>query len=53
MREIDFTEATLGVYSIDHFTMSIPDIQEEEHFRNTFGLGVERKSDRLLLRRRP
>ena len=50
MSKIDFTEAAAGVHSIDHFTLSVPDIQEEEHFLNAFGLGVERKYDRLLLR---
>ena len=50
MSKTNFTEAAVGVHSIDHFALSVPDIQEEEHFLNAFGLGVERKPDRLLLR---
>lgn len=50
MSRIDFTEAPMGVHSIDHFTLEVPDPAEEERFLTTFGLSVERQTDRLLVR---
>jgi catechol 2,3-dioxygenase-like lactoylglutathione lyase family enzyme len=50
MSKIDFTEAPLGVHSIDHFTLVVPDLVEEAKFLTAFGLEVETQVDRLLLR---
>lgn len=50
MSKIDFTEAALGVHSIDHFTLVVPDLVEEAKFLTAFGLEVETQADRLLLR---
>ena len=40
----------VGVHSLDHFTMAVPDLAEAELFYAAFGLDVERREDRLLLR---
>lgn len=38
-----------GVHSIDRFVYSVPDLDEAEHFYNTFGLDVRRVGERLDL----
>jgi catechol 2,3-dioxygenase-like lactoylglutathione lyase family enzyme len=50
MSKIDFTEAALGVHSIDHFTLVVPDLVDEAKFLTAFGLEVETQADQLLLR---
>lgn len=50
MSRIDFLEAALGVHSIDHFALVVPDLVEEAKFLTAFGLEVETQADRLLLR---
>ena len=40
----------VGVHSLDHFTLAVPDLAEAERFYAAFGLDVERRGDRLLLR---
>ena len=50
MSQINFTEAPLGVHSIDHFALVVPDLGEQERFLSHFGLSVAREPDRLLLR---
>lgn len=40
----------VGVHSLDHFTFAVPDLAEAERFYAAFGLDVERREDRLLLR---
>ncbi len=50
MSKIDFPEAPLGVHSIDHFALEVPDLLVEEQFLNAFGLRVENAGNRLLLR---
>lgn len=50
MSQINFTEAPLGVHSIDHFALVVPDLREQERFLSHFGLSVEPQPDRLLLR---
>jgi catechol 2,3-dioxygenase-like lactoylglutathione lyase family enzyme len=50
MSKIDFAEAALGVHSIDHFALEVPDLQAEEKFLTAFGLRVESAGDRLVLR---
>lgn len=50
MSRIDFSEAALGVHSIDHFALVVPDLQEEARFLKAFGLEVQEEQGRLLLR---
>lgn len=40
----------VGVHSLDHFTLAVPDLAEAERFYAAFGLDVEWREDRLLLR---
>ena len=40
----------IGVHSLDHFTLAVPDLDEAERFYTAFGLDVERREDKLLLR---
>lgn len=40
----------LGVHSLTHFTLAVPDLGEAERFYGSFGLDVERLDGRLLLR---
>lgn len=39
----------LGVHSIHEFVLSVPDLQQAEHFYRSFGLDVRRESDHLAL----
>lgn len=50
MSKIDFVTSPLGVHSIDHFALEVPDLVEEARFLSAFGLSVETQTDRLLLR---
>ena len=50
MSKIDFETSPVGVHSIDHFALIVPDLHEEEKFLTAFGLTVEATDDRLLLR---
>lgn len=50
MSKIDFVTSPLGVHSIDHFALEVPDLVEEARFLTAFGLCVEAQADRLLLR---
>ena len=40
----------LGVHSIDHFSLNVPDLAEAEHFYKSFGMDVEAESAKLVLR---
>ena len=40
----------LGVHSLTHFTLAVPELGEAERFYASFGLDVERLDERLLLR---
>ena len=40
----------IGVHSLTHFTLVVPDLEEAERFYAVFGLDVERLDGRLLLR---
>ena len=40
----------LGVHSLDHFTLMVPDLDKAGRFYDAFGLEVERAHDRLRLR---
>lgn len=40
----------LGVHSLDHFTLAVPDLDAAEKFFRAFGLDVERGAARLCLR---
>jgi catechol 2,3-dioxygenase-like lactoylglutathione lyase family enzyme len=40
----------LGVHSLDHFAMAVPDLDEAARFYGAFGLGVAREADGLALR---
>jgi catechol 2,3-dioxygenase-like lactoylglutathione lyase family enzyme len=50
MSRTDFAEAQVGVHSIDHFALAVPDLKQEETFLTAFGLRVESKEEQLLLR---
>ncbi len=40
----------LGVHSVDHFSLNVPDLAEAEHFYKSFGMDVEAESAKLVLR---
>jgi len=40
----------LGVHSLDHFSLNVPDLAEAEHFYRSFGVDVEAESAKLFLR---
>ena len=40
----------LGVHSLDHFSLNVPDLAVAEHFYRSFGVDVEAESARLVLR---
>ncbi len=40
----------LGVHSVDHFSLNVPDLAEAEHFYRSFGMDVEDESAKLVLR---
>jgi len=40
----------LGVHSIDHFSLNVPDLAIAENFYRSFGLDVEARSNKLELR---
>lgn len=40
----------MGVHSLSHFTLGVPELDEAERFFSAFGLNVERALDRLHLR---
>ena len=40
----------LGVHSVDHFSLQVPDLAEAEHFYRSFGMDVEAESATLVLR---
>lgn len=40
----------LGVHSLDHFSLNVPDLAEAEHFYRSFGVDVEAESAKLVLR---
>lgn len=42
----------IGVHSLDHFTLQVPQLDEAARFYEAFGLIVERDAGRLLLRTR-
>jgi len=42
--------AAVGVHSIDHFALVVPDIAEAARFCESFGLNVEHEADALSLR---
>ncbi len=50
MAEGRATDRRVGVHSLTHFTLAVPDLGEAERFYTAFGLDVERLEDRLLLR---
>lgn len=50
MSRIDFAQAPLGVHSIDHFALTVPDLTQAARFLTAFGLNVQVHADRLLLR---
>ena len=40
----------LGVHSVDHFSLNVPDMAEAEHFYQSFGMDVQAESAKLVLR---
>ena len=40
----------LGVHSVDHFSLNVPDLAEAERFYRSFGMDVEEESAKLVLR---
>ena len=50
MTKIDFPDAKAGIHSIDHFALTVPDLNEAERFLSAFGLRVERGNNLLRLR---
>lgn len=50
MSQIDFSEARVGVHSINHFALAVPDLTDENRFLTAFGLRVEPLNGQLLLR---
>jgi catechol 2,3-dioxygenase-like lactoylglutathione lyase family enzyme len=50
MSRIDFPEARVGIHSIDHFALEVPDLDRAAHFLGAFGLRLERQPQQLLLR---
>lgn len=52
MTEDTTCDRVLGVHSLDHFTIAVPDLDEAWRFYDAFGLEVERLQDRLRLRTR-
>ena len=49
----DQPTAEVGIHSIDHFALSVPDLAESEAFLRAFGLRVTRLEDTLELRAQP
>lgn len=50
MKTTKFDDSKVGVHSIDHFTLAVPDLAEEARFLRAFGLEVEATQEGLLLR---
>jgi catechol 2,3-dioxygenase-like lactoylglutathione lyase family enzyme len=50
MSKIDFDEAQAGVHSIIEFALTVPDLDEEAHFLENYGLQVEQENGILKLR---
>lgn len=46
----DAEPGELGVHSVDHFGLNVPDLAEAEHFYRSFGMDVQAESARLVLR---
>ncbi|VWC89463.1 metapyrocatechase [Burkholderia lata] len=46
MNDFDATHARAAVHSIDHFALSVPSIEDAEHFFDAFGLDVVRTGER-------
>lgn len=44
------TASPVGVHSLDHFTLGVPDLDEAERFYLAFGLDAVRTTDRLQVR---
>jgi catechol 2,3-dioxygenase-like lactoylglutathione lyase family enzyme len=42
-------EDLLGVHSLDHFSLTVPDLTEAENFYRRFGLGVRERDNALAL----
>jgi catechol 2,3-dioxygenase-like lactoylglutathione lyase family enzyme len=40
----------LGVHSVDHFSLYVPDLAKAEHFYKSFGMDVQEESAKLVLR---
>ena len=38
----------LGVHSVDHFSLNVPDLAEAERFCRSFGMDVQAESAQLL-----
>lgn len=47
---IDQPYPPAGIHSVDHFALSVPDLEEAERFARAFGLRVERGEQELRLR---
>jgi catechol 2,3-dioxygenase len=39
----------LGVHSLNEFVISVPDLEQADHFYRTFGLDVRREPDHIAL----
>lgn len=48
MSRIDFTDARVGIHSIQQFALAVPDLWEEERFLKAFGLRVTRAAGESL-----
>lgn len=46
----DGAPGELGVHSVDHFSLNVPDAAEAEHFYKSFGMDVQAESAKLVLR---
>jgi catechol 2,3-dioxygenase len=46
----DGAPGELGVHSVDHFSLNVPDLAEAEHFFHSFGMDVQAESAKLVLR---
>lgn len=50
MSRTDFTDASAGIHSINHFALSMPNLPTSAEFLRTFGLRVQETPDQLHVR---
>jgi catechol 2,3-dioxygenase len=46
----DAQPGELGVHSVDHFSLNVPDLSVADHFYKSFGMDVQAESEKLVLR---